>query len=225
MTLALASVKKDGAADEAPSPRVRWLGLSDYEATWRRMQAFTAERTAATADEIWFLQHPPVYTLGMNGQARHVLAPGVIPVINVDRGGQVTYHGPGQLVVYPLLDLRRLGVGIRDLVIALEQAVIKTAAHWGINAEGRRDAPGVYVAGRKMASVGLRVKRGCCYHGLAFNIAMDLSPFHGINPCGFERLEVTQLSDLGGPADLDAVGQRLLPTLLEQLGLPTAQRY
>jgi lipoyl(octanoyl) transferase len=209
--------------DESASPVVRWLGLADYESTWRRMQTFTAERTATTPDEIWFLQHPPVYTLGVNGHIKHVIAPGAIPVIQVDRGGQVTYHGPGQLVVYPLIDLRRAALGVRDLVIALEQSVIATVAHWGITALGNREAPGVYVEGRKIASVGLRVKRGCCYHGLAFNIAMDLSPFRGINPCGFEQLEVTQLSDLGGPADVDAVVQRLLPALMSNIGLSTRQ--
>ncbi len=207
------------AINESLSPIVRWLGLVDYESTWRRMQTFTTERITTTPDEIWFLQHPPVYTLGVNGHAKHVLAPGAIPVVKVDRGGQVTYHGPGQLVVYPLIDLRRAGLGVRDLVIALEQSVITTLAHWDITARGNRDAPGVYVDGRKIASVGLRVKRGCCYHGLAFNISMDLSPFRGINPCGFEHLEVTQLSDLGGGSDVDTVAQQLLPALMNSIGL------
>ncbi len=197
----------------------RWLGAADYVATWQRMQAFTGQRTADTADEIWFLEHPPVYTLGLNGQARHLLMANGIPVVHVDRGGQITYHGPGQLVVYPLLDLRRLQLGVRDLVIALEQTIIKTARQWGIEAVGRRDAPGVYVGGCKLASIGLRVKRGCSYHGLAFNVGMDLSPFAGINPCGFENLKVTQLCELGGPSDIRQVADAVSMNLAETLGL------
>jgi lipoyl(octanoyl) transferase len=173
------------------------------------MQAFTEQRNDATRDEIWLLEHPPVFTLGMNGKAEHVLAAGDIPVVNIDRGGQVTYHGPGQLVVYPLLDLRRLKLGVRDLVIALENAIVATVAHWGIKAIGKRDAPGVYVDGKKLASIGLRIKRGCSYHGLALNVAMDLSPFKRINPCGYQGLEVTQLSKLGGPNDVAAVAKVL----------------
>jgi lipoyl(octanoyl) transferase len=183
------------------------------------MQTFTAQRDADTPDEIWFLEHPPVYTLGLNGQDRHILAAGHIPVVHVDRGGQVTYHGPGQLVVYPLLNLKRSQLGVRDLVSALEQTVIRTVQHWGIEAQSRRDAPGVYVEGRKLASVGLRIKRGCSYHGLAFNIDMDLRPFSGINPCGFENLEVTQLRALGGACDVRQVADRVLPHLAEILGM------
>ncbi|MEE8464459.1 MAG: lipoyl(octanoyl) transferase LipB, partial [Gammaproteobacteria bacterium] len=184
---------------------IKRLGLVEYEPTWHDMQTFTDRRDAQTADEIWLLQHPPVYTLGLNGSPEHLLAPADIPVINIDRGGQVTYHGPGQLVVYPMIDLRRQGLGVRELVSALEQSVIDLAANHGIDAQARADAPGVYVAGRKLASLGLRIRRGCSYHGLAFNIDMDLEPFSRINPCGFEDLEVTQLKDLGGPADLERV--------------------
>ncbi|MBA3563753.1 MAG: lipoyl(octanoyl) transferase LipB [Gammaproteobacteria bacterium] len=203
-------------------PELRFRGLLDYEPAWREMQAFTNERDADTRDEIWFLEHPPVFTLGLNGSPAHVLAPGDIPVIPIDRGGQVTYHGPGQLVVYPLLDLKRLGLGIRGLVSGLEQAVIDTVAAYGVEAHARREAPGVYVDGRKLASIGLRVRRGCSYHGLAFNIAMDLEPFGRINPCGFAGLEVTQLSALGGPADLERVARDLSGHLLENFGYGSA---
>lgn len=200
---------------------IKRLGLVEYEPTWRDMQAFTDRRDAQTADEIWLLQHPPVYTLGLNGSPEHLLAPADIPVINIDRGGQVTYHGPGQLVVYPMIDLRRQGLGVRELVSALEQSVIDLAANHGIDAQARADAPGVYVAGRKLASLGLRIRRGCSYHGLAFNIDMDLEPFSRINPCGFEDLEVTQLKDLGGPADLERVATELEQYLLKNLKYAT----
>jgi lipoyl(octanoyl) transferase len=200
---------------------LRWLGMRDYEPTWRRMQALTDARDANFRDEIWFLQHPPVFTLGMAASREHLLAPGTIPVVPIDRGGQVTYHGPGQLVVYPLIDLRRQKLGVRDLVTALEMAVCDTAAGYGIEACPRADAPGVYVDGRKLASVGLRIRRGCSYHGLAFNVAMDLEPFARINPCGFAGLEVTQLEDLGGPADPRQVAADLAPHLLQRLGYPT----
>jgi len=202
------------------SPIVRHLGLADYEPTWRAMQSFTETRGPDTRDEIWFLEHPPVFTLGLNGDPAHVLAPGDIPVIHIDRGGQVTYHGPGQLVVYPLLDLKRARLGIRDLVCALEQSVIETLAGYGIEAAARKGAPGVYVGERKIASLGLRVRRGCSYHGLAFNVAMDLEPFGRINPCGYAGLQVTQVADLGGPADTGAVACDLEPRLLARLGLP-----
>ena len=174
---------------QIPAPVIRHLGLVEYEPTWRAMQRFTEERAAATPDEIWFLQHPPVFTLGMNASRAHLLSPGDIPVVQIDRGGQVTYHGPGQLVVYPLLDLKRARLGIRDFVTALEQAVIALAADFGIRTESRRGAPGVYVAGRKLASLGVRVRRGGSYHGLALNVALDLSPFARINPCGYAGLE------------------------------------
>jgi lipoyl(octanoyl) transferase len=184
------------------------------------MQRFTDERVASTADEIWFLEHPPVFTLGMNGKREHLLAPDGIPVVSIDRGGQVTYHGPGQLVIYPLLDLRRAKLGIRELVVALENAVIECCREYGIDAQGRRDAPGVYVDQRKLASIGLRVRRGCSYHGLAFNIAMDLEPFQRINPCGFTGLEVTDLKNLGVDQPLAAVARGLAPHLLDTLNLP-----
>jgi len=182
---------------DQPPAQFKWLGRVAYEPTWHAMQEFSAKRDGQTRDEIWFLEHPPVFTLGMNGKPEHVLAAGNIPVINIDRGGQVTYHGPGQLVVYPLLELRRYRLGVRDLVVALENAVIATVAAWNIHAEARRDAPGVYVEHKKLASIGLRIRRGCSYHGLALNVAMDLSPFDRINPCGYEGLQVTDLSRLG----------------------------
>jgi lipoyl(octanoyl) transferase len=201
-----------------PEPKLSFRGRLDYEPAWRAMQAFTDRRDSSTPDEIWFLEHPPVFTLGLNGRREHLLAPGDIPVVDIDRGGQVTYHGPGQLVVYPLLDLKRSGLGIRGLVTGLERAVIDTVAAYGIDARAKREAPGVYVGGRKLASIGLRVRRGCSYHGLAFNIAMDLEPFARINPCGYAGLEVTQLSALGGPADVDRVARELAPRLLAELG-------
>jgi len=166
------------------------------------------------------LQHPPVFTLGMNASMDHVLAPGQIPLVQIDRGGQVTYHGPGQLVVYPLLDIGRLGLTVRQLVCALEQTVIRTAAIWGVEACARRDAPGVYVEGRKLASLGLRIRKECCYHGLALNVDMDLEPFSRINPCGYQGMRITRLADLGVDVTVDQVGERLRPILLEELGLP-----
>lgn len=203
---------------ESIAPLLKFLGARPYEPTWRAMQLFTDARGADTPDEIWFLEHPPVFTLGLNGKREHLLAPGDIPVVQIDRGGQVTYHGPGQLVVYPLLDLRRLGLGVRELVTALENAVIRTAASWDISAAARRDAPGVYVEGRKLASLGLRIRRGSSYHGLAFNVSMDLEPFRRINPCGFANLEVTDLATLGGSSRVREVAQRLAPELLAELG-------
>jgi len=211
------------AAPPALPPRghalTRRLGLVAYEPTWRAMQRFTEERAAATADEIWFLEHPPVFTLGMNASRSHLLAPGDIPVVQIDRGGQVTYHGPGQLVVYPLIDLRRLGLSIREFVSALERSVIALAAELGIVAESRRSAPGVYVGGRKLASVGVRVRRGGTYHGLALNVALDLEPFGRINPCGYAGLEMTQLSALGGPPSVAACADALEPHLRRALCL------
>jgi lipoyl(octanoyl) transferase len=202
-----------------PAPVIRRLGRVEYEPTWRAMQRFTEERGAATADEIWFLEHPPVYTLGVNASRAHLLAPGDIPVVQVDRGGEVTYHGPGQLVVYPLVDLKRVGLTIRDFVTALERCVIDLAAQFGIRAECRRSAPGVYVAGRKLASLGVRVRRGGSYHGLAVNVALDLEPFRRINPCGYQGLQMTQLAELGGPRTVGACAHALEPHLLRALGL------
>jgi lipoyl(octanoyl) transferase len=202
----------------APVPIVKRLGLVEYEPTWRAMQRFTDERNDATADEIWFLEHPPVFTLGMNGKPEHVLAPGDIPVVQIDRGGQVTYHGPGQLVVYPLVDLRRAKLGVRDLVTALERSVIDYAAEFGVTAECRKNAPGVYVDGRKLASVGIRVRRGASFHGLAMNVNLDLEPFTRINPCGYQGLEMTRTADLGGATSVDAAIDRFEPHLLRALG-------
>jgi lipoyl(octanoyl) transferase len=205
---------------ELQPPLLRWLGRSEYEPTWRAMQRFTESRTQDTRDEIWFLEHPPVFTLGMNAKPEHLLAPGDIPVVQIDRGGQVTYHGPGQLVVYPLVNVRRLGLGVRELVVALENAVIAVAASWNIEAVGRRDAPGIYVDGRKLASIGLRIRRGCSYHGLAFNVAMDLEPFRRINPCGYRGLEVIDLRSLGVNVDVARAAEMLAPCLLRTLGFP-----
>lgn len=200
------------------SPTLKYLGQVDYQPTWRKMQQITDVRDENTPDEIWFLEHPPVFTLGMNASTEHLLAPGKIPVVPIDRGGQVTYHGPGQLVVYPLIDLRRAGLGVRDMVTALERSVCDSAAQYGIEAYPRADAPGVYVDGMKLASVGLRVRRGCTYHGLAFNLAMDLEPFSRINPCGYQGLQITQLSELGGPSDVELMARVLAPHLLRHLG-------
>lgn len=196
---------------------IKWLGRVPYEPIWRAMQQFTEARDAGTRDELWLLEHEPVYTLGMNADPAHVLNAGDIPVVRIDRGGQVTYHGPGQLLVYPLVDLRRAHLGVRDLVTALEGAVIELAAGHGIRAECRASAPGVYVAGRKLASVGLRVRRGGSYHGLALNVNMNLEPFERINPCGYAGLEMTQLAALGGPADAQRVGLELAPLLLARV--------
>lgn len=205
-----------------PAPRVKHLGRVEYEPAWRAMERFTLERGPETPDEIWFLEHPPVFTLGLAGKMEHVLDAGAIPVVHIDRGGQVTYHGPGQLVVYPLLDLRRLGLGVRALVEALEAAVVDTLAGYGIAAHGRREAPGVYVDARKICSIGIRIRRGSSYHGIAFNVDMDLTPFTRINPCGYEGLEMTQVSTLGGPKDLGRVARDLQPALLARLGYNSA---
>jgi lipoyl(octanoyl) transferase len=182
------------------------------------MRRFTEERSADTADEIWLLEHEPVFTLGMSADPTHLLAPGDIPVVRVDRGGQVTYHGPGQLVVYPLIDVRRAGLGVRDLVTALEHAVIEYAQGRGIRAQCRARAPGVYVEERKLASVGLRIRRQGSYHGLALNVDMDLEPFERINPCGFAGLKMTQLRELGDPHSVAQVAAELAPLLLRRLG-------
>ncbi len=198
-------------------PEIHWLGRCAYEPTWRAMQRYTQQRDADAPDQIWLLEHDPVFTLGMNADRSHVLAPGDIPVVQIDRGGQVTYHGPGQLVIYPLIDLRRAALGLRDLLTALERSVIDYAARFGIQARGRADAPGVYVGERKLASVGLRIRRGGSYHGLALNVAMDLEPFGRINPCGFAGLRMTQLCELGGPAEIAAVATDLAPLLAARL--------
>lgn len=204
----------------APRPvRVFDLGRQAYDPVWRAMQRFTDARDDATVDELWLVEHEPVFTLGQAGKPEHVLAPGDIPVLHVDRGGQVTYHGPGQIVLYPLLDLRRLGVGVREYVCRIEQAIIDTLDEWNIGGERVEGAPGVYVGGAKVAALGIRVRRGCSFHGLAFNIGMDLEPFHRINPCGYQGLRVTSLQDLGGPSSMDAVKPVLLEQVARQFGL------
>jgi lipoyl(octanoyl) transferase len=197
--------------------QTRQLGLQPYEPVYRQMREFTLARTDDTPDELWFLEHPPVFTQGQAGKAEHVLAPGEIPVVQSDRGGQVTYHGPGQLVVYVLVDLQRLGYGIRSLVTRLEQAMVDCLAGYGIAGSGRPDAPGVYVEGRKIASLGLRVRKGRTYHGLALNVAMDLAPFSRINPCGHRGLSMTQVSALGGPSETGRVAADLEPLLRRRL--------
>jgi lipoyl(octanoyl) transferase len=189
---------------------VRKSGQVDYDSTLASMTEFTDQRTPDTPDEFWLLEHQPVFTLGLAGKHDHILAAGDIPVVQVDRGGQVTYHGPGQLVVYTLIDLKRAGLTIRDLVSALENAVIDTVAEYGIESRNRCEAPGVYVGEEKLASIGLRVRRGCSYHGLSLNVDMDLAPFERINPCGYEGMRMTQLTELGGPGDLDRVGDDLV---------------
>lgn len=198
-------------------PVIRRLGLQPYAPVWREMQRFTEARTADTPDELWLVEHPPIFTVGLNGKAEHLLNPGAIDVIQVDRGGQVTYHGPGQVVLYLLVDLRRRGLGVRALVSLMEQAVIALLADHGITACARQDAPGVYVDAAKLASLGLRVRRGCSYHGLALNVDMDLEPFRRINPCGYPGLAVTQLRDLGVADAAETVGERLLVRMVESL--------
>jgi lipoyl(octanoyl) transferase len=201
---------------------VRELGRQVYEPVWRAMQEFTNTRAESTPDEIWFCDHDGVFTLGLNSKPEHLLAPGDIPVIQIDRGGQVTYHGPGQLMIYPLIDLRRAGLGVRDLVTALEQSVVDLAADYGIEAASRCDAPGVYIEGVKLASVGLRIRRGSSFHGMALNVDVDLEPFSRINPCGFKDLQLTDLVRLGADNDLAAVRDKLLPHLLRHLHLDQA---
>ena len=212
----VAAPRVEAAARDA---LVRDLGRMPYEPVWRAMQAFTDARDETTPDELWLVEHDPVFTLGQAGKPEHVLMPGDIPVLQVDRGGQVTYHGPGQIVAYPLLDLKRLKVGVREYVDRIEQAVIDTLGDWNIGAARREGAPGVYVNGAKVAALGIRVRRGCTFHGLAFNIAMDLEPFLRINPCGYAGLAVTSMHDLGGPNGLEAVKPRLLEHLAVQFGL------
>ncbi|UAW99175.1 lipoyl(octanoyl) transferase LipB [Halopseudomonas nanhaiensis] len=198
---------------------VRELGLVDYEPTLEAMRRFTAERDVNTPDELWLLEHPPVFTQGQAGKAEHLLAPGDIPVVQVERGGQVTYHGPGQLVAYLLMDLRRLDIGVRDLVTAMERSLVDVLAGYGIEASPRADAPGVYVGPAKIASLGLRIRRGCSFHGLALNVDMDMSPFRRINPCGYAGLAMTQMADLldSAPSCQHAAG-RLEQALRQQLG-------
>ena len=198
---------------------VKSLGRVDYEPTWRAMQAFTDARGPATCDELWLVEHDPVFTQGLAGKPEHLLDAGGIPVIKVDRGGQVTYHGPGQLVAYPLLDLRRLGIGVRELVARIEQSVIDTLAAWQIIGERKQGAPGIYVAGAKIMALGLRVRRGCSFHGLALNVHTEPAPWTRINPCGFAGMAVTSVLDCGGPSRLDDVAAVLVPNLAQQFAL------
>lgn len=199
--------------------QVRWLGRVDYETTWHAMQQFTDTRTADTADAIWLLEHPPVFTQGQAGKAEHLLFPGDIPVVQVDRGGQVTYHGPGQLVAYVLVDIRRLGMGVRELVSLLENSLIELLAGYNIAASARADAPGVYVADAKIASLGLRIRRGCSFHGLALNVDLDLEPFKRINPCGYQGLRMTRLADESDNAtSVQQTGEALARILASRLG-------
>jgi lipoyl(octanoyl) transferase len=206
------------------APLIRELGRQPYETVWREMQRFTAERDDTTRDEIWLVEHPPVFTLGQAGRPEHLLAPGDIPVIHTDRGGQVTYHGPGQLVAYLLLNLRRHGLGVRQLVTLIEQSLIDLLRDYDVTAIARADAPGVYVDGRKIAALGLRVRHGCSFHGLSLNVDMDLEPFSRINPCGFADLQVTQLGDLTRPEALFRVGDRLTRHILGRLGYNQQQQ-
>ncbi len=212
------------SARPAQSLQIHWLGRQPYEAVWRSMQRLTEERGADSADQLWLLEHEPVFTLGMNADRAHLLAPGNIPVIATDRGGQVTYHGPGQLLVYPLIDVRRACLSVHALVRALERAVIEYAAQYGIEAQCRAGAPGVYVGGRKLASVGLRIRRGGSYHGLALNVSMDLEPFDRINPCGYRGLEMVDLARLGGAANVAQAAVELAPILQRQLERSAAWR-
>ncbi|VVC76506.1 Octanoyltransferase [Aquicella siphonis] len=209
----------------AQSLIVRWLGRLDYVSCWKAMQEFTNHRHDETLDEIWLLEHDPVFTQGQNGKAEHVLNPGIIPVIQTDRGGQVTYHGPGQLMIYTLLDIRRKQLNIRQYVTLLEQSVIDLLAEFGISAAAKREAPGVYVDGKKIASIGLRIRRGFAYHGIAFNISMDLEPFRRINPCGFSALEMTQFAALGGPDSTLEAGNKLVNYLRKNLVYTHATFY
>ncbi|HEU4600760.1 MAG TPA: lipoyl(octanoyl) transferase LipB [Steroidobacteraceae bacterium] len=220
-----ASAQVESSSPHTGLPALKWLGRVDYIPTWRAMQSITESRGADARDEIWFLEHPPVFTLGLNAAPEHVLAPGDIPLVQIDRGGQVTYHGPGQLVVYPLVDLRRTRLGVRELVVGLENAVIAYLAAKGVAGVGKRDAPGIYVDGRKLGSIGLRIRRGCSYHGLAFNVAMDLSPFQRINPCGFRGLEVIDLAMLGIDTTPHEVARELAPHLLHELRLPSRSTW
>lgn len=197
---------------------IRHLGQQDYESVWHAMQHYTDNRNSDSPDELWIVEHPPVFTQGQAGKSEHILNPGDIPVIQVDRGGQVTYHGPGQLVVYPLLDIKRSKVGVRQLVTYIEQSIIDMLAKYAINAYAKADAPGVYVDERKVASLGLRIRKGCSFHGLALNVDMDLAPFRRINPCGYAGLEMVQCKELGGPQTVIEAGDQLIITLSQLLG-------
>ncbi|WP_426415936.1 lipoyl(octanoyl) transferase LipB [Aestuariirhabdus sp. LZHN29] len=204
--------------DNSQTLLVRELGMVEYESSWQLMKQYTDRRDGSCRDELWLLQHPPVFTQGQAGKAEHLLMPGDIPVVKVDRGGQVTYHGPGQLVAYLLVDIKRRGKGVRDLVTAIEQSIIDTLAEWSVESRAKPDAPGVYVGDAKIASLGLRVRRGCSYHGLALNVDMALEPFLRINPCGYAGLAMTQLSELVTDIQIDVVSDRLKQNLTRLLG-------
>jgi lipoyl(octanoyl) transferase len=197
---------------------IRWLGRQDYQPCWEAMRQYTQHRQEETPDEVWLLEHNPVFTQGQNGKPEHVIMPGDIPVINTDRGGQVTYHGPGQLMMYTLIDIKRKKLNVRELVTRLEQSVIDLLAEYGIPSQAKCDAPGVYVAQKKICSIGLRIRKGCSYHGIAFNVSMNLEPFKRINPCGFSELQMTQFADLGGLSDIRKTGLQLTTYLMKNLG-------
>ena len=209
---------------QPPPPLIRRLGCRPYEPVWREMQAFTNDRGPETRDQIWLLEHTPVFTLGQAAKPEHLLDPGTIPVVQTDRGGQVTYHGPGQLVAYLLLNLRRHGLGVRQLVNLIEQSLIDLLQAYAIEAVARPDAPGVYVEGRKIAALGLRVRHGCSFHGLSLNVDMELEPFSRINPCGYPDLQVAQLSEWYPDLDREAVANRLIRRILERLGYNQQQQ-
>ena len=212
------SEEKDAESEVLPlTPHscllTRKLGLAEYQSTWRAMQDFTAARGPGTQDELWLLEHPPVYTLGLAGKPEHLLRQSEIPLVKIDRGGQITYHGPGQIIAYLLLDLKQRGIGVKELVRRMEQAVIDLLADYSVTAERRDKAPGVYVGGAKIAALGLRIKNGCCYHGLSLNVDMDLSPFAAINPCGYEGLAVTQTCDQGVADGIEILSEKLAQQL------------
>lgn len=203
--------------------RIRQLGRQPYEPVWHAMQQFTDDRDDNTVDELWLLEHEPVFTQGQAGKAEHILLPGDIPVVQVDRGGQVTYHGPGQLVVYFLLDIRRRKLGVRQLVTAIEDTIVAAMARYGVSAAARPDAPGVYVDGAKLCSLGLRIRKGCSFHGLALNVAMDLAPFARINPCGYAGMQMIQSADLGGPQSVTEAATVVTELFVKQLGYQAIQ--
>ncbi len=213
----------NGLCKTAPI-KLKYLGLSAYEPVWRAMQDFTNNRDKQTPDELWMVEHPPVFTQGQAGKPEHILNPGDIPIIQVDRGGQVTYHGPGQIVIYPLIDLKRHKIGIKALVNGIEEALIQTMKEYGVPARRKEKAPGVYVDEKKIASLGLRVRKGCTFHGLAFNICMDLEPFSRINPCGYTGLEVIQLSELNQLVDLKKVQELLIKKLCKELNFTALKK-
>lgn len=202
---------------------IRQLGRQAYEPVWHAMQKFTDQRDAETVDELWIVEHQPVFTQGQAGKAEHLIAPGDIPVVQVDRGGQVTYHGPGQLVIYFLLDIRRLTLGVRQLVNTIENTIVAVLAEYGINANARRDAPGVYVNGDKVCSLGLRIRKGCSFHGLALNVDMDMEPFSRINPCGLTGINMVQTREIGGPKCFTEAAEAVVNHFIKQIGYRNTQ--